>query len=150
MVDPLPERRPTGRHRRVPGSSPGTTPPPVPAPPPAASRVPPLAAPPAPSAPPAPPAIVDPAPASRQWLEWPIALILTCVAISIGVVMANHFRRGSVLLAASVLLAMGLRLVLPARQAGLLAVRSRLLDVIALGGLGGGLLVLALVVPPPS
>jgi len=96
------------------------------------------------------PRIVDPAPASRRWREWPITLVLACVALSLLVVAANHFRRGSVLLAASVLLATGLRLVLPARQAGLLAVRSRLLDVIALGGLGGGLMVLALVVPPPS
>jgi len=96
------------------------------------------------------PRIVDPAPASRRWREWPITLVLACVVLSLLVVAANHFRRGSVLLAASVLLATGLRLVLPARQAGLLAVRSRLLDVIALGGLGGGLMVLALVVPPPS
>jgi hypothetical protein len=107
--------------------------------------------------PPAPPAeilasepIVQPARIERRWREWPIALVLSCVAISLIVVAANHFRRGSVLLAASVLLATGLRLVLPARQAGLLAVRSRLVDVIALGGLGGGLMVLALVVPPPS
>ncbi|HKE52553.1 MAG TPA: DUF3017 domain-containing protein [Actinomycetes bacterium] len=94
--------------------------------------------------------IVQPVRVERRWREWPIALVLSCVTISLIVVAANHFRRGSVLLAASVLLATGLRLVLPARQAGLLAVRSRLVDVIALGGLGGGLMVLALVVPPPS
>jgi len=94
--------------------------------------------------------IVQPARVERRWREWPIGLVLACVLISLIVVAANHFRRGSVLLAASVLLATGLRLVLPARQAGLLAVRSRWVDVIALGGLGGGLMVLALVVPPPS
>lgn len=94
--------------------------------------------------------IVQPTRVERRWREWPIALILGCVTVSLIVVAANHFRRGSVLLAASVLLATGLRLVLPARQAGLLAVRSRLVDVIALGSLGGGLMVLALVVPPPS
>src|SRR5262245_41790815 len=94
--------------------------------------------------------IVQPARVERRWREWPIALVLSCVTISLIVVAANHFRRGSVLLAASVLLATGLRLVLPARQAGLLAVRSRRVAVIALCRLGGGLMVLALVVPPPS
>ena len=93
---------------------------------------------------------MQPARVERRWREWPIALVLVCVTVSLIVVAANHFRRGSVLLAASVLLATGLRLVLPARTAGLLAVRSRLVDVIALGSLGGGLMVLALVVPPPS
>jgi len=130
--------------------------PPVEAPPSLPAEAPPVDAPPV-DAPPAPSAevlasepIVQPARVERRWREWPITLVLACVLISLIVVAANHFRRGSVLLAASVLLATGLRLVLPARQAGLLAVRSRLVDVIALGGLGGGLMVLALVVPPPS
>lgn len=142
------------RHAGAPDHAPAETPgleaapdhaPPAEASPVAAS---PVEAPPG-ETPPAEP-IVQPTRVQRRWREWPIGLVLTCVAISLLVVAANHFRRGSVLLAASVLLATGLRLVLPARQAGLLAVRSRLVDVIALAGLGGGLMVLALVVPPPS
>jgi Protein of unknown function (DUF3017) len=82
--------------------------------------------------------------------EWPITLILLGVAVSLLVVALNHFRRGTVLLALFVLLAAALRLVLPAREAGLLAVRSRLIDVFTLGGLGAGLLFFALIVPPPS
>jgi hypothetical protein len=82
--------------------------------------------------------------------EWPITLILLGVAVSLLVVALNHFRRGTVLLALFVLLAAALRLVLPAREAGLLAVRSRLIDVLTLGGLGAGLLFFALIVPPPS
>jgi hypothetical protein len=39
---------------------------------------------------------------------------------------------------------------LPAREAGLLAVRSRVIDVLTLGGLGAALLFFALIVPPPS
>jgi hypothetical protein len=85
-----------------------------------------------------------------RFREWPIALVLAAVAVSLFVVAVNHFRRGTVLLALSVLLAAVLRLVLPAREAGLLAVRSRLIDVLTLGGLGAGLLFFALVVPPPS
>lgn len=103
---------------------------------------------------PAPSARVDPARvaaahARRPLREWPVAIVLVGVAISLVVVVDNHFRRGSVLLALSVLLAAALRLLLPARVAGVLAVRSRVLDVLILGGLGTGLLVLALVVPPP-
>ena len=82
--------------------------------------------------------------------EWPITLILLGVAVSLLVVALNHFRRGTVLLALFVLLAAALRLVLPAREAGLLAVRSRLIDVLTLGSLGAGLLFFALIVPPPS
>ncbi len=82
--------------------------------------------------------------------EWPITVVLLAVAASLSVVALNHFRRGTVLLALSVLLAAALRLALPARDAGLLAVRSRLLDVLTLAGLGSSLLVFALVVPPPS
>jgi Protein of unknown function (DUF3017) len=82
--------------------------------------------------------------------EWPIAVVLAAIAVSLSVVALNHFRRGTVLLALSVLLAAGLRLALPAREAGLLAVRSRLLDVMTLAGLGVGLLIFALAVPPPS
>ncbi len=96
-----------------------------------------------------PPSGVAPEP-RRRFREWPIALVLACLAISLAVVAADHFRRGTVLLAASVLLAAALRLTLPTREAGLLAVRGRLGDVIVLGGLGGGLLMLALIVPRPS
>jgi hypothetical protein len=71
--------------------------------------------------------------------EWPITLILLGVVASLLVVALNHFRRGTVLLA-----------LLPARDAGLLAVRSRVIDVLTLGGLGAALLFFALIVPPPS
>ena len=76
-------------------------------------------------------------------------VVLAGVVVSLGVVMSNHFRRGSVLLAGFVLLSALLRLILPAREAGALAVRSRMVDVLILGALGLGLFVLALVVPPP-
>jgi Protein of unknown function (DUF3017) len=82
--------------------------------------------------------------------EWPITLILLGVVASLLVVALNHFRRGTVLLALFVLLAGALRLVLPAREAGLLAVRSRVIDVLTLSGLGAALLFFALIVPPPS
>jgi hypothetical protein len=91
-----------------------------------------------------------PTPQPRRLREWPIIAVLGALALSLTVVAANHFRRGTVLLALSVLFAAGLRAMLPAREAGLLAVRSRAADLVVLGGLGLGLLALALLVPPPS
>ena len=91
---------------------------------------------------------VEPQP--RRFREWPIGLVLACVAGSLAVVAANHFRRGTYMLAATVLLATGLRMLLPTREAGLLAVRSRFVDVLVLGFLGAGMLTLAYLVPKPS
>jgi hypothetical protein len=54
-----------------------------------------------------------------------------------------------VVLAGSVLLATFLRLLLPDREAGLLVVRSRRVDVAVLGTLGVLLAVFAFGVPPP-
>jgi multisubunit Na+/H+ antiporter MnhB subunit len=52
-------------------------------------------------------------------------------------------------LAGSVLLAAFLRLFLPEREAGLLVVRSRKVDVLVLGVLGALLALFAFWVPPP-
>jgi hypothetical protein len=75
--------------------------------------------------------------------------VLLGVAAGLVVVATEHFRRGTVLLACSVLAGALLRAILPDRRAGLLAVRSRVIDVLVMGTLGTMLLVLALVVPPP-
>lgn len=82
--------------------------------------------------------------------QWPLLLVLAGVAIAMGFVAADRFRVGSVLLAAAVILAFAMRTVLPTRDVGWLAVRSRSTDAAVLGVLGFGLAVLALWVPPPS
>ena len=82
--------------------------------------------------------------------EWPLVAVLTVCLAGIVVVLSHHFRRGTVLFAGGLVLAAGLRALLPPAAAGLLAVRSRTLDVITLGALGLGVLLAALVVPPPS
>lgn len=89
---------------------------------------------------------------SRHWYvrQWPITLVLALVGISLLLVATNHFRRGSVLLAASVILATFLRLFLPGRDAGLMVQRSRRVDVITLAVLGIGLGIFSLWVPAPS
>ena len=94
------------------------------------------------------------APASqprRSWArQWPITLVLALVGLSLALIATDHFRRGSVLLAASVILAFFLRMMLPGREAGFLVVRSRRVDVIVLGILGIGLGIFSLWVPAPS
>jgi hypothetical protein len=54
------------------------------------------------------------------------------------------------MLAASLVLAFVLRLVLPSDRAGMLAVRSKRVDLIVLGALGGALVIFALLVPSPA
>jgi len=85
-------------------------------------------------------------PAAR---EWPAALVLVGALGSLVVVATGSFRLGSVLLAATIVLALFLRLFLREDEAGLLAVRSKVVDVVTLLVLGVGLALLAFLVPPP-
>ena len=90
-------------------------------------------------------------PAKRTWYsQWPISLVLLGVVFSMGLIASDYFRRGCVVLSASVLLAAFLRLLLPEEDAGWLAVRSRRIDVLILGLLGIGLSIFAFWVPAPS
>jgi hypothetical protein len=82
--------------------------------------------------------------------QWPLTVVLAIMVVALVVVAADHFRRGSVLFAAAVVLAFFLRLMLPDQDAGWLAVRSRAIDLACLGALGVGLSVFALIVPSPS
>jgi hypothetical protein len=86
------------------------------------------------------------------WLrrEWPLAISLAVVVAGLVVVADDHFRRGTVVLSFGVTLALFLRVLLPTDQAGLLAVRSKKVDVVVLAVLAVGTSVMALWVPPPS
>ncbi len=86
----------------------------------------------------------------RWWSEWPITLVLAGVVVAMVLVALDNFRRGSIVLSASVLLAAFLRLLLPDEDAGMLVVRSRKVDVITLGAIGVGLTIFTFWVPPPS
>ena len=86
----------------------------------------------------------------RWWSQWPIAVVLAGVIASLAVVALDRFRLGSLMLAASLVLAFFLRLVLPADQVGMLAVRSKRVDLVVLGTLAAALVVFALWVPPPA
>jgi hypothetical protein len=82
--------------------------------------------------------------------QWPITASLAVVLAGLVVVASGHFRRGTLLLSFGVALALFLRLLLPGSEAGLLAVRSKKVDVAVLATLALGTSLLALWVPPPS
>ena len=87
----------------------------------------------------------------RNWLrQWPIAIVLLGIVIALVTIATDHFRRGSVILSAAVILAFFLRLLLPSKDAGWLAVRSRKVDLIVLGALGLALAIFTFWVPAPN
>ena len=74
--------------------------------------------------------------------------ILFATAIGIGIVYRQHdWRLGVRVVAGALLAAAVLRLVLPDRDAGMLAVRHRLIDVGLLAVVGGALFFLAGIIP---
>lgn len=91
-----------------------------------------------------------PEPTSGPVFQWPSLLVFAGVGIALALIALDSFRRGAIVLSASVLLAAFLRLLLADNQAGWLAVRTKRTDVIVLLALGLGLAVLAFWVPAPS
>lgn len=76
----------------------------------------------------------------------PLLIVLGIAGLGLGLMFVD-FRLGTLLVAASVVTALVLRLVLPTRRAGLLVVRTRFIDTVVLSTLAGGLLILALITP---
>ncbi|WP_230486688.1 DUF3017 domain-containing protein [Nocardioides anomalus] len=74
-------------------------------------------------------------------------LVLAVGGVGIAVVWGGDWRLGIRCLAAGLCFAALLRLVLPGRDAGMLAVRNRFLDAVVLGGLGAALFFLAQTIP---
>jgi hypothetical protein len=77
------------------------------------------------------------------------------LALAVGglvVVVLGHFRAGLTVMGGAMLLGAVARLAIPGDRAGMLGIRRKLVDVTTLVILGGGLLVLAVVIPdaPPT
>jgi hypothetical protein len=89
-------------------------------------------------------------PRRRGFHEWPILIVCLGILGGLTYMGMHHFKRGSIVIAAFVCLAAMLRAVLPERVAGMLAVRGRIVDVIALMALGLAIAVVTVFVPPPS
>lgn len=85
--------------------------------------------------------------AARGLTQWPMMLVLAVVGVGMVLAELHHWRRGSFVIGGAMLLAAFLRAVLPDRLAGLLVVRSKWLDLIAMISLGVAICVLALLVP---
>lgn len=89
----------------------------------------------------------DGAVARRAVAQWPIVVPLCGVVAGLAFAMLVAWRPGAGIVGASVALAALLRLLLPDRDAGLLHVRDRRFDVVALTVLAIGIVVSAVVVP---
>lgn len=89
-------------------------------------------------------------PQRRGFREWPILVVCLGIVGGLSYMGMHHFKRGSIIIAAFVCLAAMLRAVLPERAAGMLSVRGRVIDVLALVALGLAIAVVTVFVPPPS
>jgi hypothetical protein len=73
-------------------------------------------------------------------------VVLLVAAVGLLRVATAHWREGSVLLGGALLLAAVLRAVLPQHRAGLVAIRSRAVDVLSYTGLGLAVVLLAVTI----
>jgi hypothetical protein len=80
--------------------------------------------------------------------QWPLTAVIAVVAVGLLLVAAEQWRRGLVVMGVALLGATLLRLLLPVRRMGFLAVRSRPVDVTLTGAAGLALVLLAWNVPP--
>ncbi|RZU33121.1 DUF3017 domain-containing protein [Blastococcus saxobsidens] len=79
--------------------------------------------------------------------QLPLLAVLLAVGAGLLLVTFEHWRIGLVVVGLSLVGAALLRLLLPARQVGFLAVRGRAVDVVLLAGVGLALTGVALAVP---
>jgi hypothetical protein len=81
--------------------------------------------------------------------QLPLVVVLAAVGAGLVVVTLGHWRVGLIVEGVALLGAAVLRLALPVRRAGFLAVRSRPVDVVLLAGTGLALAVIVLTIPYP-
>jgi hypothetical protein len=75
--------------------------------------------------------------------QLPLLAVLVVVGVGLLLVTFEHWRRGLVVMGIALLIVAALRLFVPLRRVGFLAVRSRFVDVLLLGGAGLALVVIA-------
>jgi multisubunit Na+/H+ antiporter MnhB subunit len=79
--------------------------------------------------------------------QLPLLVILLVVGAGLLVVTVGHWRQGLAMVGLALVGGAVLRLLLPVRRVGFLAVRSRPTDVVLLAGVGLALTVIALTIP---
>jgi DUF3017 family protein len=79
--------------------------------------------------------------------QLPLLAVLVVVGVGLVFVTFGHWRRGIVIIGLAMVGAALLRLLLPLRRVGFLAVRSRSVDVALMAGTGLALTVIVLTIP---
>jgi hypothetical protein len=79
--------------------------------------------------------------------QWPLLVVIVAVGVGLLLVAAEQWRTGLVVMGLALVLAGLLRLLLPLRRIGFLAVRSRPVDVTLTTGAGLAVAVIALAIP---
>ncbi|MFL5795073.1 MAG: DUF3017 domain-containing protein [Actinomycetota bacterium] len=79
--------------------------------------------------------------------QLPLLAVLVTVGVGLLLVTFEHWRWGLVVIGLALIGAGLLRLLLPVRRVGFLAVRSRPIDVVLMAGAGLALTVIALAIP---
>jgi Protein of unknown function (DUF3017) len=79
--------------------------------------------------------------------QWPLLVVILAVGAGLLLVAAERWRSGLVVMGLALVLAGVLRLLLPLRRIGFLAVRSRPVDVALTLGVGLALAAIALAIP---
>lgn len=80
--------------------------------------------------------------------QWPMMLVFLFLIAAFVLVAAGYWRRGALVLAIGVAVAAGLRLTLSDDRVGLLAVRSRTVDVLTTGSVSAAMLYIAWTIDP--
>ncbi|KUI32720.1 DUF3017 domain-containing protein [Mycobacterium sp. GA-2829] len=80
--------------------------------------------------------------------QWPILVVGLIVVAAFGLVIAGYWRRGALVLAVGVGVAAALRISLPDERAGLLVVRSRMVDVVTTATVSATMLYVAWTIDP--
>jgi hypothetical protein len=83
---------------------------------------------------------------SRLPVHAPLILVMVIAAAGMARVLTQHWREGAVLLGAALIVAAVLRMLLPVDRAGLLAIRSKPIDVLCYAGFGVMMAVLAMTI----
>jgi hypothetical protein len=79
--------------------------------------------------------------------QLPLLAVLVTVGIGLILVTFEHWRRGLVVIGLAMVGAALLRLLLPVRRVGFLAVRSRPVDIVLLTGMGLALIGISVTIP---
>jgi uncharacterized membrane protein len=80
--------------------------------------------------------------------QWPILVVGLFLIAAFVLVAAGYWRRGALVMAIGVAVAAGLRLALREDRAGLLAVRSRTVDVVTTASVSAAMLYIAWTIDP--